>query len=284
MKKIKEYQGDCLEFHKKVVESKHFRPKDPTYIERINALNSITEDQYKAHYDHFQKDDLASLTPKVLTIEQKNDLKGLYDYGTKPFQQLNDILTTSDNNTRQPICPFCTINNVNTFDHLIPKNEFSELSDHPVNLMPCCSQCNGMKSSNWRNGNVRKYLNLYIDHLPDVQYLFVKLSIEDDTIKANFFVDNRNNINNDLFLKISNHYTDLELCKRFALNCDNSISELKNTLISMNSIIEKHQLREIIKNTEKQNRLLYGFNYWKSILKIECCENREIFDFLFQEK
>lgn len=282
MKRIKKYQGDSLEFHKKVLKSKHFRPKDSIYKDRVIALGSIIQEQFEAHDNHFQKDDLASLSPKRLTNDQKNDLKSLYDYGAKPFQQLNDILTTGDNGTRQPVCPFCTINNVNTLDHLIPKSEFSELSDHPINLMPCCSDCNGKKSSNWRDGNVRKYLNLYLDQLPDIQYLFVDLSVEDATIKAIFNVENRNHIENELFKKIENHYVDLELCKRFALNCHNSISELKNTLSPIRRFLSREQLKQSVIETETENRSLYGFNYWKSILKIECCENDIIFDFLLK--
>lgn len=283
MKKIKEYQGDSLEFHKKVVDSKRYRTTDPTYKDRVKALDMVIKEKFEEHDEHFQRDDLASLSSENLTNEQKNDLKALYDYRTKPLQQLNDILTTRDNGTREPICPFCTINNVNTLDHLIPKSEFSEFSVHPINLMPCCSDCNGKKSSNWRDGNVRKYLNLYLDNIPNNdQYLFVDLSIEDATIKAVFSVDNRNQIEDELFQKIENHYNDLDLCKRFALNCDNSISELKNTLSPIRKYLSKEQLKQSVIETESENRLLYGFNYWKSILKIACCENDIILDFLLQ--
>lgn len=281
MKKIKRYQGDSWEFHKRVVDSKRNRPKDPTYKFRINALENVIKEQFVSHDTHFQRDGLASLSSKTLTDEQKNDLRSLYDYGTKPFQQLNDLLTTGDNGTRQPVCPFCTINNVNTLDHLIPRSEFSEFSDHPINLMPCCSDCNGRKSSNWWNGNVRKYLNLYIDQLPSIQYLFVQLSIENGTIKVMFYIENRGNIEGILFQKIENHYRDLDLCKRFVLNSDNCISELKNIFNPIRRFLSKEQLKQSILETETQNRSLYGFNYWKSILNSECCNNNVIFDYLF---
>lgn len=202
MRKIKEYNGDSLKFHQRVVKSKHHRPKDPTYKDRINALTPEIQNQFANHDGEFKRDNLASLSPKNFTPEQKNDLIALYNYGAKPFQELNDILTTGENGTRQPICPFCTINNSNTFDHLIPKTEFSELSDHPVNLMPCCSECNGKKSSNWRIGNTRKYLNLYLDDLPNVQYLFSNIDIDGTTVKATFIIENRYNIDNFLFAKI----------------------------------------------------------------------------------
>jgi hypothetical protein len=282
MKRIKEFQASTFEFHKEVVKSKHKRIKDPTYKERIIALEPIVEEQFDRHDILFREDKLASLLSKNLSITQKNDLEALYQYSAKPFQRLNDILTTRENGTRQPVCPLCTINNVNTFDHHIPKSEFSELSDHPINLIPCCSECNSKKSSNWRDGDTRKYLNLYLDDLPNIQYLSVNLLIEHSTIKSTYNVENKNQIDEELFIKIENHYRDLELCKRFALNCENTISELKNILSSMSMILTKDQLKESIIKTEDKNRQYFGFNYWKSILKIECCENDTIFDFLLK--
>lgn len=169
---------------------------------------------------------------------------------------------------------------MNTLDHLIPKTEFAEFSDHPVNLMPCCSDCNSKKSSNWRVGNERKYLNLYLDELPKIQYLFVSLSIVDSTIKAKFTVENRNHIEVTLFQKIINHYEDLELCKRFSLNCDNTISELKNLLKQIKIHVAKEKIIESVEKAEDENRNYYGYNYWKSLLIIECCKNHDILDFL----
>jgi len=282
MRKIKKYNGDSFTFHQSVVKSKHHRPKDPTYKDRVNILGPDIQDQFSNHDEAFKKDSLTSLSPKRLTIDQKRDLMALYDYGAKPFQKLNDILRTGENGTRQPICPFCTINNSNTLDHLIPKSEFSELSDHPINLMPCCSECNSKKSSNWRIGNTRKYLNLYLDDLPDVQYLFPNLTITGATITVSFTIDNKHNIDNALFAKIQNHYNDLNLCSRFSQNSDITISELKNTLESNQRYMSKEQLKESIIESENKNRLLYGFNYWKSILKIECCQNNLVFDFLLK--
>lgn len=286
MKNIKKYEDGSFEFHQNVVKSKKNRKKDPTYRDRINDLNGIVKRQFEKHDTQFIDDKLGELLCENLTDAQKDDLRALYNYSSKPFVQLNDILTTGVSGTRQPLCPFCTINNVNTFDHLIPKNEFAELSDHPVNLMPCCSECNGKKSERWRDGNVRKYLNLYLDILPDILYLYVNLYLDSSTIKTDFMVENKNSIDSSLFSKIKNHYGDLKLCERFALNCDNVISELRNTLRSTLDAFKgslcEIKLKESIIEAENKNRQYYGFNYWKSILKIECCKNDDIFNFLIK--
>lgn len=282
MKRVKKYQGDSFEFHQKVVNSKHRTKNDSTYKERINILENVIKRQFEEHDKLFDTDKLEFLSPAPLADDQKKDLITLYNYKTKPFQQLNDILTTGENGTRQPLCPFCTINNVNTFDHFIPKNTFAELSDHPINLIPCCSECNSKKSTNWKEGNSRKYINFYIDDLPSTQYLYANIIIADSTLNVKFEIRNEGNINNILFTRIKNHYTDLELCERFALNSDNIISELKNTLKVNQTYLLREQLKQIIIDTENKNREYYGFNYWRAILKIECCENDEIFDFLLK--
>lgn len=282
MKKIKVYPNNSFDFHTEVVNSKHYRRTDPTYKDRVIALDKTVEEQFENHDTEFNRDNLAILLPKNLSAQQKQDLLSLYDYDTKPFQRLNSILTTNETGKRQPVCPFCTINNVNTFDHLIPKTEFPELSDHPQNLMPCCSECNSKKSSNWRIGKKRRYLNLYLDDLPDIQYLFVSLNIESLTIRANFFIENRFGIDPNLYERIKNHYQDLELCKRFAINSYNIISELQNTLTVSKNIIQAEDLKKIVIETEYKNRKIYGFNYWKSILKQECCMNDVVFNFLIK--
>lgn len=282
MKKIKKYSYNSFEFHENVVDSKYNKSKDPTYKDRINALNSDIQEQFEDYDKKFKENNLASLSPKMISPNQKKDLIALYNYSAKPFKILYDELTTGENKTRQPICPFCTINNSNTLDHLIPKSEFAEFSDHPVNLMPCCSECNSKKASTWRTGNIRKYLNLYLDDLPDLQYLFPNLSIDGATLRVEFFVENRYNIDKDLFKKIQNHYNDLNLCARFSLNSDNVITELKNLLKSFQHNIEKEEMKKLIIENEKKNCKFYGFNYWKSILKIECCTNDDVFVFLLK--
>lgn len=67
--------------------------------------------------------------------------------------------------------------------------------------MPCCSEYNERKSSNWIENGKRKYLNLYIDELPDVQYLFCDVRVSGDSIKCDFSLSNLNGIDADLFRK-----------------------------------------------------------------------------------
>lgn len=280
MKAIKVYSGDSFEFHKEVVANKKYRPKDPTYKDRIIALTPTIKELFKRHDQHFENDTLARLVPERFSDDQQMDLESLYKYSTTPFIRLKTILTTDDNGCIQPLCPFCTINNANTLDHLIPKAEFPEFSDNPKNLMPCCSECNGLKSTIWRENTERKYLNLYLDDLPEKQFLFVRLTLQDGAICAKYFLENREEIDNKLFTRIANHYDKLCLCKRFSKNSENIVSELKFLLNSCKEHLPEDTIKDIIYDYANKERKRYGWNYWKAILIIECCNNNIIFNHL----
>ena len=47
-------------------------------------------------------------------------------------------------------------------------------------------------------------------------------------------------------------------------------------------VIPADDLKNIIIQAENKDREIYGFNYWKSILKQECCINDNIFNFLIR--
>lgn len=282
MRKIKAYTGDSYAFHEKVVAGKRRRPSDPTYQERLKLMNGKIEKQYGIHDEEFKNNNLAVLKPYPFTQIEKDDLLSLYNYRSEPFRALNDILTRTENGNAQPICPFCTINNVNSLDHLIPKMEFPEFSDHPRNLMPCCSECNSRKSSKWRVGNESLYLNLYLDDLPDIQYLFASLMIEESTIKVHFSVENKFGIPEKLYKKIENHYRVLDLCERFSRNSYGVISELKNSIQTFGSRYSIEELKSLIIRNADENRKIWGFNYWKSILMHACCDTEGLIDFLLK--
>lgn len=143
-----------------------------------------------------------------------------------PFQELLKVLTTDENNRISNICPNCTVGRVESLDHCIPKSEFPEFSDNPLNLMPCCMYCNSKKSSVWRREGQRVFLNLFLDELPNVRYLFVQTHIKDGIPVFKFFIDNRNSIENNLYKKIEKHYSTLDLCNVFADNSDDVVDEL----------------------------------------------------------
>jgi hypothetical protein len=49
------------------------------------------------------------------------------------FRKLRKGLTTDENNRQCVVCPNCTINTINSFDHYLPQSEFAEYADNDSN-------------------------------------------------------------------------------------------------------------------------------------------------------
>ena len=125
-------------------------------------------------------------------------------------------------------CQSCTINDGSTFDHIVPQGEFAEFIVHPKNLINQCGDCNPRKNASWRISGKRTTLNLYLDQLPDVQYLFVTADVGNLAIETNFYLENQHGIDPDLFELISKPYQRLDLFRRFSDAADSVISSLNN--------------------------------------------------------
>ena len=282
MKKIKHYNCDCFKFHKDVLE----RKESDSLKKDIKAIEDKLKEQFKRYDEKFAVDKLEDLMALDLDGATKEKLKILYDYDAYKFRRLMEELTVDGNNRPNTLCPICTINTINSFDHYLPQSEFAEYADDPINLIPCCTECNGHKSSVWRNDGKRLFLNLYLDDIPDVQYLFVKLTIAEDerSVDTIFEVRNPENIiAAALYDKIDYHYNKLKLCGRFRKHREDVLSGLANEIYTMKDVLSDDVIKSVILSDVGNDRKRLGYNYWKAILKESVCNNQEVFDF-FKKK
>lgn len=282
MKKINHYEGDCFEFHKEVLKRKE--------SDDLKRDISSMADQIKKQYDNYDRsfvdDSLSALDALILDKAMKDKLKSLYSYDAYMFRKLRRILTVDINSRPNVLCPNCTINTINSFDHYLPQSEFAEYVDNPKNLIPSCTECNGHKSSAWRKDGKRLFLNLYIDDLPQEQYLFATLTIADDekSVDVKFEVKNQEGkLDVDLYAKIFYHYDKLELCKRFSDHREKVLSSLANEIYTLKDSLSDELIKSVIRSSVVNDRERYGYNYWVAVMKEAVCDNQTVFDF-FKKK
>lgn len=99
-------------------------------------------------------------TSKVTT----DDLKRVYERGM--VQSANgrayyDKLRAAVPNKR---CPLCGRRDVSSLDHYLPKSLYPLYAVAPVNLIPCCRECNGKKAALIANAPEKQTLHPYFDH------------------------------------------------------------------------------------------------------------------------
>lgn len=267
MKNLKPYPECSNTFLDNVLKAKKNSKKDPTYKNRVEILKPDVKNKFTTYDDEHKANNLASLTAHGYTGQDKADLLKLYKYGNSVIQNLNEKVTTLEGNRLINTCQNCTINEINSLDHIVPKDEFPEFSVNPLNLFPSCTKCNGHKNVIWRKNNKSLFLNLYLDDLPEEQYLFCYPTIDGDKITLNFSVENRFGIEPNLFELIKNHYTRLHLPKRFRKNSHDTIYELSKEIKKYKDKMSRDKLIKTIKEDILEEKKYYGFNYWKAIIK-----------------
>lgn len=272
MKNFNNYSDNTFEFHTKVLNQK----KNKDYKDYIKNLNNQTQQRFELYDALFKDKKLESISISPYTDIEKNELKKLYSYKNKCIQDLKKKLTTTEKNRIINTCPNCTISEISSFDHYLPKEEFPEFVVNPKNLFPSCSICNGHKGRNWKINNNRLFLNLYLDDLPNVQYLFVNLQFNNDLITAQFYLKNSPDIEPNFYDLIESHYSRLQLYSRFELSSNETISSLDNTIRnSIENGIPINTIKKIAVEKSNQDRDAYGFNYWKSILELTLLNNNQ---------
>lgn len=68
-------------------------------------------------------------------------------------------------NAEHDICPYCAQRNVSTLDHYLPKSLYPKLVVNPLNLIPCCMECNHIKKEHYPSNNEEQIINPYFDEI-----------------------------------------------------------------------------------------------------------------------
>lgn len=269
MNNYKYFIGNSFEFYNKVLSQK----RDNLAKTILSGMANEIEILYKLYDVNFDNNSLVALKKGNFSEDIRVHLKNLYKYSAKTFVDLRTELTTTKSG-RMVVCQYCTLSKVNTFDHFIPKGEFAEFSVHPKNLLCCCSECNSKKNNKWRDNGKALFLNLYKDILPVQQYLFVRIT-NIKTIEVEFYLENKCEIDVDLFNRIEMHYKCLELFERFSESSDGVISCFLSDLKAFDEFPLGIKSKEIVKNQIESERKARGTNYWESILKLALLDSED---------
>lgn len=276
MKKIKCYDIETpFEFHKNVVKRKR-----NANAAIVKGLEGSIEQRFIEYDGLYSSDNLESLVKSAYTDEETVALQDMYSYSAKKFVELKHFYTIDSNGRYDETCPNCQMDVIVSFDHLVPQSEFPEYSDNTRNLIPCCTLCNGHKNSVWREHGKRKYLNLFLDDIPDVQFLFAKLSVSGSKLSVDFEVKNNGQIDAAMFERIENHYTKLGLLGRYKIKADSVVTALATDIQSYKTLLPDAIIARIGIQKANKDQQKYGKNYWESILKITALNDAVVYNYL----
>ncbi len=270
MKNLKPYSGDGYFFYQQVLEAKD----SDDLRSRLAVVATELESTYKNYTQHFDLNLLESLIPDTAFSVHKADLLSLYSYQFKIVRDLRLEIQRQQPQVVRFTCQHCTLTSNESLDHFVPKDEFPEFAVHPLNLLPICLKCNQHKSHVWRKAGVRKAFNLYLDRLPDEQYLFVDVKIDKyREIDFEFYLEKPKTVSKAMFALIESHFESLHLFSRMREKAIPVISELINTVSSRLGNLSYPEIAVEIKEAANSNKLEFGPNYWKSVVEIELLDS-----------
>jgi hypothetical protein len=278
MRNLKPYDEDTISFFDEVVSARRNSVADPEFLTRIVTYRPGLILAYTAYDECCAAQSLMTARAVGHANPTKGDLLKLYSYKANVFKKLQLKLTTDENDRLLNTCQNCTINEINSFDHILPKDEFSEFAVNPKNLFPSCTQCNGYKSYVWQQGGIGLFLNLFLDILPQEQYLFANVIVGDE-VQINYTIENRFGMDAGLFALIVSHYGRLHLPSRFSKNCDSIITELINSILSIKNELDKEKIKQVIIGKAERDLNKFGYNYWKAITVIALINSEDFYQF-----
>lgn len=211
MRKLKAIDTSCEEFAKEIISDTAERLQ-PVYTEIQGKLKSLHDD----YDDKFKHDNLQNIIKSSLSSSELRRYGVLYKADREAIQELKFAVLKNDEGIYDDMCPICGIGPANTIDHVVPEGDYPEYCIHPRNLIPLCSDCNGPKRTVFKTEtNDRAFWNNYLDESPNKQFLFCDVSMIGNMPRANFYIDNRNRIDNRIYFLIKRTFDRMHILERY---------------------------------------------------------------------
>lgn len=262
MLKIRHYEAQSFLFYLEIANAKRNTEKKPRIKQELEAITDKQSACFDVYDEAFSSRRLAFIAPEQYSASDKANLKSLYSYRIKKVQELKQLLTTHPLYRDRILntCQNCTINEVDSMDHILGQSGYPEFSVHPKNLFPCCSVCNKKKSDRYTDEDGSQlFLNLYLDDLPQSQYLKVEFG---DGWLPRFWLEKPHDVPDIVFALIQSHYKHLDLLNRFRDSSNEIISSLRYTIKAFGTDRIQERIEELCKDLEP----ILGYNHRQIVL------------------
>ena len=160
-------------------------------------------------------------------------------------------------------CPLCSQRIATTLDHHLAKSEYPEFVVTPINLLPCCSDCNKIKDTLSPTSNSEETFHPYFD---DITGVWLSASIiQTQPITITYDTVNMTNQQSLLDRRIAYHFKMLELEKLYAVHAGESLSNILFKLHNLYNQGGKEQVKAYLEE-EFESRFNNNKNSWETAM------------------
>ncbi len=211
----------------------------------FGALHILDKDLVAAPY----KDQLIHLYSGRLS-KKGSDVREIYD----------ELISAAPGR----ICPLCGQRVVHTLDHYLEKAAYPEFAVTPVNLVPCCRDCNSARGAH-RPANQNDYtLHPYFDDVEGIGWLHARV-MEVDPVVVVYRVETPSGWDPLLSSRLQAHFRALELGDLYAAHAAAELAGLRVTLTELFSASGTSGLESHLREQGRSRKAAHS-NSWQGAL------------------
>ncbi|MDR2997535.1 MAG: hypothetical protein LBU78_05405 [Microbacterium sp.] len=163
------------------------------------------------------------------------------------------------------ICPLCSVRQVKTLDHYLPRSVYSALSVTPLNLIPACLDCNTVKLDVHPKSEGEQTLHPYFDRVTDVRWLRCEV-VEGAPAGVRFFVDEPPEWTASMTQRVRRHFSVFQLAELYAHHAVPEMSSNRSTLQMMKKVKRGEELIRSHLAEQARSALVADLNSWQGAL------------------
>jgi 5-methylcytosine-specific restriction endonuclease McrA len=204
-----------------------------------------------SEYDRLaQSTDLHMLSQVLVTngVSKADQVKIYDDRMAKKDKAGRIIYDRIKNSAPHKMCPLCAHRVVSTLDHILPKAYYPLLSVTPLNLVPCCRDCNTDKLDTPPTGKEDQFFHPYYDDFNDGIWLAARF-IYDVEVIPEFLVIKPDGWDQVKFKRACNHFDKLGLDELYSLN---AMTELGGNKHIFEDLFEDERPEDLKADLEKR--------------------------------
>ena len=185
----------------------------------------------------------------ISALVDKNKIISYYEYRllNKPNGRLlyDEIMQSAP----YEICPFCTMRKVKTIDHFLPKSEYPSYAITPLNLVPCCRDCNMDKKISYPTDPKNQTFHPYFDNVENECWLKAKL-MQTEPLSFQFEVIKPANWDDVKFCRAVAHFNDYNINEIFSSNANRELRAMQDQFRNL-YIKDKRLLKTFLEDSFK---------------------------------
>lgn len=186
----------------------------------LDAIETQMQNCYNDYENAVNSASVHNLNPHGFIAPEKDNLKKLYKSDCDIAKKVRLHHNTFTSNTRRVYnnkCPYCTLSEPDTIEHILPKEKYPEFAVHLYNLIPCCSKCNRHKGEAVRNpAGLPLTINFYYHNPENCQFLEVDCVIDSNGCPLfKYKLTFPSNADPTMTAIITNHFNRLHLIERY---------------------------------------------------------------------